>query len=651
MKVMNYLIIILSTLFFAACTVVPVTHIPDAKPCESTTAHKTCEKPPQKIVVFFDGTNNDEGSYTNVFKLRNLLTLQDRRDIRSVYIAGVGTGYRIIGAGTGWGTGDDVRNAYKFLTQNYKSVTKDEIYLFGFSRGSWSARILAGLVQVAGIPDLSGYSESFSDQLVDDIYAAYKGKLSLIERREAVQKVLARRLKGYQLASVNIKFTGLWDTVEALGWPDLNERNEGPNRRYIEQLCNVEQIAHALSVDDDRARIFTPILLTKAETRNQCGYYQPSDSALAADFNLEILGKIHSGDINDGGRNIKQVFFPGAHSDVGGGYLDTDIDGVSLNWMIAQLKGHALLPDNTRVYADPFGRTHNPEQGFAGLLYHRMNRNLSLYYALLDEQLTVHQAVIDRLQCVPVAWYEYQWQNGNNLFRHCFTKDGNLLKFNQYHPQCHLLTTSETGYEKPACRFFPLVDSTMPAARSKAVEINAKQKKAHTGILLSKDKRYRFSISDVKCWNDHGLKANPYSGRGIFNASCSTEPDCSIDEECEPSSWQGKLLTAAAKPFTHAPKAGYMELLGSISSKSYKHNQTFKPVRPAQKSTESKLFRLGQKANSGKCFTPPQDGELIVFVNEPIVGDLFYDNNNGTLQLTVEILKPEDCPSKAVVES
>lgn len=643
MKIMNYLVLIFSTLFVSACTVAPVTHIPNTKPCESRDDQNTCKQLPKKLLVFFDGTANDEGSYTNVFKLRNLLTLQDKRDIRSIYIAGVGTGHRIIGAAAGWGTADDVKNGYKFLTQHYKPEAEDDIYLFGFSRGSWSARILAGLVQVAGIPDLSGYSESFNEQLIDDIYAAYKGELNINERRQAVKKVLSGRLEGYQLASVNIKFAGLWDTVEALGWPDLNENNEGPNRRYVEQLCNVEQVAHALSVDDDRARIFTPILLTKDETRKQCGYFLPSESMLAADFNLEILGKIIDGSGNDDGRDIKQVFFPGAHSDVGGGYPDTEIDGISLNWMIGQLKGHDLLADKTRVYADPFDRTHDPEQGLAGLLYHRMNRNLSLYYALLDEPLTVHQAVIDRLQCVPVDWHEYQWQNGNKFFRHCFTKAGNLLRFNAKHPQCHLLVTHETGYLKQDCPLFDLADlaTRKEKVNTKMVEVNAKQQKFHTGILLSKDKRYQFSISDVKCWIDDGLEAKPSSGREIFNPSCSTELGCPIKEDCKPSPWWKSLSVAGLKPFTHEPKAGYMELLGSISSKSYKRKQRFKQgrtVRPLQSLTESEPFRLGQKASSGEIFTPQQDGELIVFVNEPKVGNSFYDNNNGTLQLTVEIL-------------
>ena len=106
------------------------------------------------LVIFFDGTSNDEGSHTNIAKLHNLVTLQNRSDISTTYIKGVGTGTKIIGMAMGWGIGDDVREAYLYLIDNYDHKYKDRISIFGFSRGAYTARILASLLYVAGIPDV-----------------------------------------------------------------------------------------------------------------------------------------------------------------------------------------------------------------------------------------------------------------------------------------------------------------------------------------------------------------------------------------------------------------------------------------------------------------------------------------------------------------
>lgn len=644
MQLTNTFTLLLITLILSACTVAPVRHIPS--PYNSTEYPDSCDQSPKKLVVFFDGTANDEGSYTNISKLRNLITLQDKQNIRTIYIPGVGTSTRIIGAGFGWGTADDVKQGYKFLTKNHTWASANEIYLFGFSRGSWSARILAGLVQVAGIPDLSGYSESFSDKLIDDIYRAYKGDIPINVRRARVKQAFNENKHiSYKPASVNLRFVGIWDTVEALGWPDFKENNEGPNRRYLEQLCNVETIAHAISLDDDRARIFTPIFITAAETQKQCGYFLATDPAPTGQRQVEILGEVNAGD----SRKIQQVFFAGAHSDVGGGYADTEIDGISLNWMIDQVKTYQLLPKNSKVYADPFDKTNDPEAWPWGPVYHRLNRNLSLYDALLDDQFTVHKSVIDRLACVPVDWHETQWQSRKNHFRHCFTKVNGILEFQPLHPKCHLKTTYEPGYKAPGCPYSaPQVLSEKP--QTLEVKIHAKKKQNRTGILLSKNKRYRITISKVDSWRDDGLCADPFNGRDVLKP---LGPADGIDKGCKigDNSFLMKHAMNYFRTFNFEPDANYMELLGTIVSTQPKTNyipKHGKPFRRHRPSAASKLIRLGKIATEGKpsrlepqqgeFFTPEKDGELIVFANEPKISDMFYDNNSGTLLLSVELV-------------
>lgn len=346
----------------------------------------------KKLVVFLDGTANDEGSHTNIAKLHNLVSLQPRNDIRTTYIKGVGTDGKVIGMAMGWGIGRDVREAYLFLANSYDKSRGDEIYIFGFSRGAYAARILSALIHVAGIQDLSdikGKKKKY--EYVKKIYAAYKGKKSLAQRKEDVAGVI-----GHHPASEDIAFLGLWDTVEALGAPDYKEDWKIPNERYEDQLCNISSAAHALSVDDDRARIFTPILLTNSHLISEC--------------NTKDIDSI-----------VDEVWFSGAHADVGGGYFDTDISGVSLNWMLSKIKKYNIVPPDTGVYSDYLDKTHDPEAGVWGLIYRKRNRDL-YSYAQINEynnnKLKIHKSVINRLREHLPKDHEYQWANSE--YKDCF---------------------------------------------------------------------------------------------------------------------------------------------------------------------------------------------------------------------------------------
>jgi len=104
------------------------------------------------------------------------------------------------------------------------------------------------------------------------------------------------------------------------------------------------------------------------------------------------------------------VWFAGAHSDVGGGYHESGLSGVSLNWMIDNLAPTGLLPPQAAVRADPFGSSHDPEHGT--LLYHAINRDV-LRYALDAQTLSafraavcVHPSVFERRQRLPAQPHE-----------------------------------------------------------------------------------------------------------------------------------------------------------------------------------------------------------------------------------------------------
>lgn len=391
-------------------------HIPRTEyaPCRSA-AHT-----PRKLAVFFDGTANDEGSHTNISKLYNLTTLQPRCDINALYVEGVGIDGPLGGA-TGLGIGVRVMSAYQWLAMNFDATRNDSLFIFGFSRGAYSARILAALVYAAGLPDFAGASYQETAPGIRYIYDRYKGEFDSLYTRKRIATA-AVRSQGWESRPASIAFLGLFDSVEALGvstpfwgrvWP-TGEHVEDTNERYGDQLCNVGRAAQALSLDDPRAFIFTPKLLTRQFLVEQC----PNHAAIELDA------------------VVNEVWFAGAHSDVGG-QKGTDLDDVPLNWMIRQLAPYGLLSRDS-VYADPLGPANHPrERLWTRAAYGYRKRDIG---AMLDStrynvdpatglpRLKVHASVLRRLETFPILWWQNEW-HVEEPFTHCFRPrlpNGNL---------------------------------------------------------------------------------------------------------------------------------------------------------------------------------------------------------------------------------
>lgn len=403
-------------------------------PVDVSKSESTKENPARKLVVFFDGTANDETSDTNIKKLHSLITLQpakNDKNISTFYVEGVGVSGKVIGMAMGWGTGYRVRLAYQYLAENYRKG--DQIYLFGFSRGAYQARILASLLYHAGLPEqpLSKVKEAKkgNEEFSELVYDAFKGKRSSQDRKQAVLDAVTKANTGTpRLASVEVRFMGLWDTVEALGLPDFVENFINPNLRYGDQLCNVKRAAHALALDDDRARIFTPILLTREDLLREC---VTDVDGIKWEANLETV----KARLN---KTVEEVWFTGAHADVGGGYTNGLLSGVSLNWMISQIQGgckdEGLLPPGSRVPEDPDEMVHDPEAGLLwGTLYHERGRRFTDYVSSSpynDGKMKVHSSVLTRLQKPERAEppnsppRESQWRLPKS-FSACFFKNNN----------------------------------------------------------------------------------------------------------------------------------------------------------------------------------------------------------------------------------
>ena len=266
------------------------------------------------------------------------------RRLATYYAEGVGSRGNIAGLALGQGMDEDVQQAYAFLIRTYRPG--DRIYLSGFSRGAYGVRILAGLVALAGIPDAAsaGIRGAEVDRLAKELFAAHKwkGRSGSIrernrERTARINAVLAARglPAAPPLASVRIEALAIWDTVAALHMPDRTKNPTEYRAEFFDQTCNIAAVFHALALDDNRAYSFTPILARGAGLRAGC----PDDAPPPL---------------------VREVWFSGAHADVGGGYsrhaaVDGHLSGISLNWMLDQLRGHHLFAPDVRVFEDPFG--------------------------------------------------------------------------------------------------------------------------------------------------------------------------------------------------------------------------------------------------------------------------------------------------------
>lgn len=265
----------------------------------------------RRLVVFFDGTWNtpDNGEKpTNVVNLlRAVPSVADGVSQVSFYDKGVGTGGlldKAFGGAFAVGLTENMIDGYRFLANNY--ADGDEIYIFGFSRGAFTARSLAGFVCLAGLFSplhLGGDLKAAVDIYKNDSYDAGR-------KRSEIEALGASRFE-----DVKIDCVGVWDTVGSLGIPgDLGRRFSRKHYYHDVQLSDGIKVAlHAVGIDEKRS--FFPPTLWVAD---------PTDS-LPED------------------RVVEQVWFPGVHSNVGGSYNDARLSDTALDWMIKRVTMHTNL--------------------------------------------------------------------------------------------------------------------------------------------------------------------------------------------------------------------------------------------------------------------------------------------------------------------
>ena len=276
----------------------------------------------KRLAIFLDGTANEPDDNTNVWRLKSLLAATDtlQNTQLSYYDKGVGTNWydRLRGGAAGTGLSKNVRQAYKWLVDNYDDG--DAIYIFGFSRGAFTARSLAGMISKCGLlkPD--------SPMRVKQVYERYENEdskpiyrlprsvsdASTLDPEDALIVQTSRRIK--------IKFIGVWDTVGALGVKVKRSRHEKRgefDNHFVRLSKSFEHAYQALAIDEHR-KDYVPSLWYR---------YIPE----------QVPDKTHIPP-----PVVEQRWFAGAHSNVGGGYDDDTLQMFSLQWIQQKAIGAEL---------------------------------------------------------------------------------------------------------------------------------------------------------------------------------------------------------------------------------------------------------------------------------------------------------------------
>jgi uncharacterized protein (DUF2235 family) len=263
----------------------------------------------KRLAIFLDGTWNDEGSRTNVdsvFKAVAQRDLQGNAQL-AYYDAGVGTGRfdKIRGGALGEGLSQNVQEAYGWLLKNY--ADDDKVYIFGFSRGAYTARSLGGLIAACG---LAKSGAPFNIEYLYERYQRRKDSADPIYVLAHIRDVSKKRaLTQEELTLLDhsrripIHMMGVWDTVGALGVPWTGMPIIGRDKYYFHNpnLSKIyENAFQALAVDEHR-KAYKPTLWTLFKPENADG---------------SVPTRPEMPDI----RTVEQRWFIGAHADVGGGY-------------------------------------------------------------------------------------------------------------------------------------------------------------------------------------------------------------------------------------------------------------------------------------------------------------------------------------------
>jgi len=288
----------------------------------------------KRLAVFLDGTRNTVDDNTNVWRLKALCAPYGADGARQIayYSVGVGTTRteRVRGGALGFGIERNVSRAYEWIVENYDPG--DEIFIFGFSRGAYTARSLAGFIALCGL--LKPGAPLGTSQM----FARYQRgnetrTIRWLKAHETSGTLTdATREERWMLTystPVPVKMVGVWDTVGALGVPiqaitllDMVPGLSPSSYAFLHTGLRlpIENGYHALAIDEHRAA-FKPTLWTKKFKDGVTPGEMAPPRAVA---------------------NVEQRWFAGAHANVGGGYRDDLFSQLPLRWIMKKASHHGL---------------------------------------------------------------------------------------------------------------------------------------------------------------------------------------------------------------------------------------------------------------------------------------------------------------------
>jgi uncharacterized protein (DUF2235 family) len=290
----------------------------------------------KNIVVFSDGTGQEGGvgNDSNVYKLFKVVENRTQKQI-SFYDSGLGSGGRkILSLATGIGISKNIKECYRFIFENFEAG--DKIYLFGFSRGAATVRSLAGFIHAFGILPKS------RPELIKKAYSLYRIK----DKQKRLDAEHDFQMRHHTMWTC-IEFVGVWDTVAALGVP-LPKLDKvvgmipgfSHNFHDFNLSASISNAAQALSIDEER-KTFLPTLWNAKTSKNQ---------------------------------TMEQVWFLGAHTDVGGGYDETGLSDIPFHWMVEKAEKYGLRiynKDALKFNGDANATMHDERKNGFGRMYRK----------------------------------------------------------------------------------------------------------------------------------------------------------------------------------------------------------------------------------------------------------------------------------------
>ena len=378
---------------------------------------------PKNIVLLSDGTGNSAAKVfrTNVWRLFQILDLRNPSIQVAFYDDGVGTSsfklFAILGGVFGFGLKRNVIAIYSFCCRNYQPG--DRIYCFGFSRGAFTIRIVAGMIAYHGLVPYNN-NEADLARFAADAYRLYRRRFTggILKYLGSVGLDLRgirdwaikqwRSLSGVTVAAPApvpveiIQFVGIWDTVAAYGGP-IEEMTRAidywvwplsmPDRFMS---AKVLRACHALALEEER-QAFSPVIWDQRYVRGtgqvpgwpktewlfDINHDPRNAAAQAAEpaphlrVNLPLIDQ----------QRISQVWFVGVHSDVGGGYPQDGLSYVTFDWMLDRAEAYGLVYLNVQrqllidPQINPVDKLNDSRKGLAAYYRYKPRNILETYTA------------------------------------------------------------------------------------------------------------------------------------------------------------------------------------------------------------------------------------------------------------------------------